>query len=198
MSNLFFIADLHLGHLGLLSERMGRLRPYKTLEAMHTDMVERWNKTVTDQDTVYVVGDVSFKKSALALLNDMNGKKVLIRGNHDTYTLNEYAKYFYDIKGSYELRSVTFPSNKNIILTHIPVHPSCVDRYELNVHGHLHTHVIRVPVKGSHASITDPRYLCVSVEQKHINYTPIELSKLIEQFEQNQRLYQLISQPSVF
>ncbi len=54
------------------------------------------------------------------------------------------------------------------MLTHIPVHPCQFGRYELNVHGHMHS-----------AHIDDQRYIPVSVEHC-ARMEPLPLRELIE------------------
>jgi len=56
----------------------------------HAEKIERgWNETVSDFDTVVIGGDVSwassFEEAAadLDFIESLNGKKILLRGNHD-------------------------------------------------------------------------------------------------------------------
>jgi len=52
---------------------------------MNEEMIRRWNARVHKRDTVYVIGDFSFggKEATKAVLQRLNGKKILIKGNHD-------------------------------------------------------------------------------------------------------------------
>jgi calcineurin-like phosphoesterase family protein len=52
---------------------------------MNEEIVLNWNKTVRSKDIVYVIGDVTFGKfdETKAIVSRLNGKKILIRGNHD-------------------------------------------------------------------------------------------------------------------
>ena len=51
-------------------------------------LVENWNRRVTPQDEIYILGDLTLKGAAQAaeLLRQLNGQKYLIRGNHDRFT----------------------------------------------------------------------------------------------------------------
>lgn len=142
------------------------LRPHGSAKEGDAIMVQNWNSVVKPKDKVYVVGDLSFNRSANALdiFYRLNGEKVLIKGNHDELKLSKYAEHFKDVRGSHVV--------DNLLLTHIPVHVQCLSRYEANVHGHLHYREIQ---KGT-STIPDPRYFNVSVER--INYTPIDLASL--------------------
>ena len=78
----YFISDIHIQHRLML-----RTRGYESFEAMHDDIVKRWNSKVTKSDTEYVIGDVSFGDYAQtkAVLDRLNGQKILIKGNHDRH-----------------------------------------------------------------------------------------------------------------
>jgi calcineurin-like phosphoesterase family protein len=114
---------------------------------------------------------MSRNAKGLEILGRMNGEKVLVKGNHDLCTTNQYLQYFKDIRGSHQF--------DGMILTHIPIHPESLARWGLNVHGHLHSNVVKMPV----SQIPDRRYFNVSMER--INYTPISL----EEVKKNVRMF---------
>ena len=58
MSNAFYIADLHFGHTNII--RFDG-RPFSTVEGMNDTLVANWNNRVKDSDTVYILGDFSFR-----------------------------------------------------------------------------------------------------------------------------------------
>jgi len=75
----WFTADLHLGHKGIL-----RHRPqFLDLDQMHASIINNWNAVVTEGDEVWVLGDVAMREHALPLMDQMNGTKHLVAGNHD-------------------------------------------------------------------------------------------------------------------
>jgi len=154
MSRVFFAADLHYGH-----KNIHKYRPQFTSELEHRDYVtHQWNKTVTTRDKVYVLGDVCFTMEAIESIAELNGNKVLVRGNHDNLNTSEYLKVFSQVEG--------VARYKGFWLTHVPIHPLEL-RGANNIHGHVHG-----------ATIPDIRYENVSME--NIDYTPIEWSVLIE------------------
>lgn len=81
----YFVSDIHLFHRKILTF----CRPqYSDLEAMHKDIISIWNSTVKPDDTVYNLGDLTFqagskKDDINAVLNQLNGYHILLRGNHD-------------------------------------------------------------------------------------------------------------------
>ena len=172
MANIFFASDHHFHHQNILTFKNQdgtRLREFESAEHMNEHMVTSHNNVVKPQDKVYFLGDVTMTRNAtgLEILGRLNGEKVLVKGNHDLCTAQQYLKYFKDIRGSHQF--------DGIILTHIPIHPESLARWGLNVHGHLHSNVVRMQL----AQIPDRRYFNVSVER--INYTPISLEQIKKQ-----------------
>lgn len=166
MANTFFISDSHFGQVNILTftnSDGSRLRPFLTVEEMNETMVERWNNTVRPHDKVYHLGDIAMSHKHLPILGRLNGEKVLIKGNHDTGKISQYMPYFKDIRGSHQFDAK--------LLSHIPVHPSALYRWSVNIHGHLHSNNVLLD-NGE----LDRRYFNVSVEQ--INYTPISYDEL--------------------
>lgn len=166
----FVIADTHLTHEGVCKFNGvdgNKLRPFDDVNEMDELIIERWNKKVRPQDKVYMLGDVVIARKNLPKLDRLNGHKVLVKGNHDIFKLDDYLPYFEDIRGSHKL--------DEFILTHIPIHPMSIARWAKgNIHGHLHDGRVLLP-DGS----IDKRYICVSVE--HTDYTPVAMEE-IEQY----------------
>ena len=161
MAEIFLISDTHFGHANVLTfKHDGKpLRPFGSLTEMHVEMIDRWNSVVTPQDKVYHLGDVAFSKEGLKLLHMLNGKKRLVRGNHDLFKTSAYLEHFQEIYG---VRHID-----GIWMTHVPMHPDCLNekRVNINVHGHLHAN-----------KINDDRYVNVSVEC--VNYTPVSIDEI--------------------
>lgn len=78
----WFTADLHLGHTNIIGYCN---RPFADTAAMNDGLIDRWNDTVADADTVWVLGDVALGPidRTLALVDCLAGHKVLVAGNHD-------------------------------------------------------------------------------------------------------------------
>lgn len=79
----FFTADLHFGHKNILKFCN---RPWSTVDEMNAGLIQNINDMVLAEDTLYVLGDVSFtsKEKTAALLQQINARMVLVIGNHDT------------------------------------------------------------------------------------------------------------------
>lgn len=173
MPAVFLVSDTHFGHAGVckfLREDGTKLRPWDNPEEMDEEMVRRWNETVRPNDKVYHLGDVVINRKALKILERLNGDKVLIKGNHDIFRLEDYTPYFRDIRGYHVMNGM--------ILSHIPVHESNLYRFGANIHGHLHASRVMVDTHGRRDPYIDSRYQCVCVELT--DYRPILFEDVIK------------------
>lgn len=170
--NVFFTADTHFNHAKVIQFEPS-LRPFKTIEEHDEELIKRWNDRVRPKDIVWHLGDVWLGKHSDAfhfhsIMHRLNGIKYLVRGNHDTLPLDLYHTAFKEIYGVHE--------KYGFVMSHVPLHPNSVDRWGLNVHGHLHSQKVQ-QFDGDHYGMRDdPRYFCVSVEQH--NLAPISLDEL--------------------
>jgi calcineurin-like phosphoesterase family protein len=181
--NRFVISDHHLGHTNswekFKREDGSPLRPFTSTEEMNETMIERHNAKVKEQDTVYFLGDVVINKKYLELVKRMNGRKILVRGNHDIFKDEDYREV-----GFQQIHGVRVFVDK-FILSHIPLHPDCVsERFRVNVHGHLHANEVMSwqVIDEDIVYKPDPRYLCVCVEQT--DFTPLHFDEVEERIQQ--------------
>lgn len=81
---IYFTADLHLGHEGIIRACQ---RPFQSADEMDRAIVQNWNQTVARNDEIYILGDFTMKPASEAheYLKRLNGRKYLIRGNHDKF-----------------------------------------------------------------------------------------------------------------
>ena len=72
MSN-FYIADWQYNHRNCLAFDN---RPFTSIEQMNGALVERWNSVVKPGDTVYVLGDMFWCDSemAISVLDSLSGR----------------------------------------------------------------------------------------------------------------------------
>lgn len=174
----FVASDHHFGHNNILKfVHDGKpLRDFATIKEHDEFIIDMHNSVVRPQDTTYFLGDVAINKNNLYLIGRMNGRKVLIKGNHDIFDMKYYAPWFDDLRGT-----VPTPC-RSAWMSHVPVHHDNLYRFSGNIHGHLHGNLIR-DVHGR----PDDRYANVCME--HIGYTPVDLEQLVAErgYEQKKR-----------
>lgn len=80
----WFTSDTHLDHKNIIKYCN---RPFSSIQEMNETIINNWNSVVSKEDTVYHLGDFAFGK-VNEFANKLNGKIVLIKGNHDTIPHN--------------------------------------------------------------------------------------------------------------
>ncbi len=153
----YVISDLHLGHTNIIKYCH---RPFRSVEHMNAELIDRWNNTVTNDDTVYYLGDISVNEP-YQWLKQLNGNIVLIRGNHDKRLKRTRMDKVIEYNG------------EKFLLIHTPY---WIDREWDGwvIHGHHHNNETNVhPLCNKKTKMFN---VCVEL----IDYTPIELGKLLE------------------
>jgi len=170
MARTWLYSDPHFGHQNILkfdTYKGDKLRPlWDDIDKHDNDLITWYNELVNDEDRVYILGDIAMNRKGLdKSLPFLKGRKVLVKGNHDEDKLSYYGKYFEDIRG--------VVSKQGFVLSHVPLHPDSLERWGLNIHGHLHNNVVKLS-----SGEVDNRYRCVCVEQT--NWRPILLEKVLD------------------
>lgn len=129
---IWFTSDLHLGHANIIPACM---RPFRDVDEMNETLIWNFNAVVRRDDTVYILGDLSFKVGAEnvpGLVARLNGKKILIRGNHDKRSCDG----LYDHAADFERVTV---EGMDLSLMHYPMlsWPGR-RRGAVQLHGHIH------------------------------------------------------------
>ncbi len=160
----FLIGDLHLDH-GNIIEYCGR--PFGSAEEMNDYMVKMWNETVCPRDLVYYLGDVSFGRGCRPpsfWLPRLNGRKVLIKGNHDRSRDLRGFEWYNSLVRSY--------NGAKFLLIHAP-EDAPWDWNGWIIHGHHHDNNLRKYPFIERVNQT------VNVSAEVLNYKPIELEVLM-------------------
>jgi calcineurin-like phosphoesterase family protein len=113
---IYFTSDLHLGH-GKAIDFCGR--PFESTELMDWALIDNWNKRVKPDDTIFCLGDLSFHRPGIGvplLKYQLEGEKILIRGNHDKYSDKQYREAGFKV---YEELKIRFQGTY-FVLSHYP------------------------------------------------------------------------------
>ena len=166
---IYLIADTHFGHANIIKYCN---RPFSTVDEMNTELIKRWNDTVTNSDKVFVLGD--FALGSIAQIKEwgrqLNGSKILIRGNHDRYTSKVYQTAGFKQIIDYPILLEDF-----FLLSHTPLFTTTTCSF-VNIYGHVHNDInYRTTTENSR---------CISVERT--NYAPIPLDLIKKEIEYEQ------------
>ena len=88
---IYFSSDLHFNHN---KDFLYKPRGFDSIDAMNMAVVSNWNSVVTNEDDVYILGDLMLgdNEAGISLLKMLNGKLHIILGNHDTESRRELYK----------------------------------------------------------------------------------------------------------
>lgn len=163
MSNIWFTSDLHFAHPYVSSLRgFGTCREDADTIAHDATLVDRWNKLVGPEDTVWVLGDIVGKHQdlpyALQLFDELPGVKHLVAGNHDAVSSIhrsawKHQKTYLDVFASVQNFAKIRINGHEVLLSHFPYIGTGADhtedvRYEqfrlpdhgtILLHGHTHS-----------------------------------------------------------
>lgn len=132
---IYFTSDLHLGHENIIRSTN---RPFGSVQEMNEVLITNYNSVVTDRDTVYILGDLSFRmnmEEANKKFARLRGQKYLIIGNHDKY--EQYTPNLF--KEMCDYKCIT-DNGLRIALMHYPLLEWFKQRHgSLMLHGHIHS-----------------------------------------------------------
>ena len=180
---IWLTSDLHFNHENILKYEPEN-RPFPNIAAMNETLIYNWNKSVKEADTVYVLGDLCMGRNedAIEILKRLNGKIVLIRGNHDTPRRIE----MYQSLGI-EVKDIEYLSYKGrfFIMCHFPIASEefmemvVRDNSEVvNLYGHVHHNAPKGYHKGTYHVGVDTNDLApISIQQIWDECWPAEQMK---------------------
>ena len=132
---IFYTSDLHFGHANAIKFDD---RPFADVEEMNKAMIHNWNSRVGKNDTVYILGDFSFRlKDPEPILARLKGHKRLILGNHDQVIMGseKLQSYFDDI----QKMDYVSDRDKLIVMCHYPIAEwNKKNRGAYHFYGHIH------------------------------------------------------------
>lgn len=141
---------------------------FKNVENCNNYFVDKWNDIISNNDTIYYLGDIVYKKNDLTILSRLKGKKHLILGNHDIQSKEEYLKYFETVLDNKLLKIKS--KDLKIFLNHYPTRGkiNC-----WNLCGHVHGSW-RVQKNIINVSVDCWDYMPVSLEKILFTINSIE------------------------
>lgn len=192
MSRIWITSDLHIGHD---RDFIYRDRGFETIKQHDDALVENWNRLVEADDVVYILGDVMMKHNlqdgdfsyGLSILEKLNGRLIIIRGNHDSegkieryrschnvMSAGNAALYLnYPAEGGYHFYLTHYPT----LVSHKKLKP--VKTALLNLYGHTH--------QKEHFYEGHPYMYCVCQDAHDLK--PVLLDDIIEEIKMKRSSY---------
>lgn len=135
----YYISDTHFGHENIVrhdSKNGGKM--FASIEEHDNLIIKNWNKVVTPQDNVYILGDFSwlYARETEEIIKKLNGAKFLIKGNHDRWAKDGACKKLF--QGIYDIKQID-DNGRQVILSHFPqMMWAGQHRSMIHLYGHVH------------------------------------------------------------
>ena len=173
-SGIFFISDTHFGHSKIIDYCK---RPFSSIEEHDKTLIQNWNNTVGQDDTVFHLGDFAYGNSQFIsnIIKQLNGNIILIKGNHDLRNMNPA---LYNIFSDVVYQARILIDKQTVYLNHFPF--LCFDHGDINLYkdnysiqlfGHVHSGPLTSSKDVNRLNILFPTQYDVGVDNN--NYTPI-------------------------
>jgi calcineurin-like phosphoesterase family protein len=117
---------------------------------MNEIIIKNWNEEVSSEDEVYILGDVAMGliEKAPPLIRRMNGRKYLVKGNHDktltkkredgTRLSDDLFEWVWSDR-VYDMYYKVDGGKVPVVMCHYPIsHWEHMNQGSLMLHGHLH------------------------------------------------------------
>ncbi len=186
--NIWFTADLHLGHKNILKHQIERIEKMGLVDSDdiigHDNyIINMWKNITKRNDHIYVLGDFIMlnQQGCIRILNELKSNGCIIHlivGNHD----KSIKKMFNMFESIDEIKSVTFKKDNfdfieqdfNVVLSHYPMKSwpnKC--RGSMQLYGHVHANALWI-------DDTDDLCLNVGLDNPLCNYTLFSLKQVYE------------------
>lgn len=128
----YVTGDLHLGHEGLFLHTF-RKHFFKDIKEADDYIISTYNQIVSKKAYIVILGDVAWKNHKY-YLDALNGKKIIILGNHDKMSTRIYKT----LTGVYP-RWIRTVAGELVTFDHYPMSSWPKSIYgSLNLYGHCH------------------------------------------------------------
>ena len=172
---IYFTSDCHFMHS---RQFIYEPRGFNSVEEMDETIIENWNKMVSINDTIYVLGDFFLGQDYDFIdrtLKCLNGDIHLIIGNHDTPKKIDFYSQQPNISEILYAKMITY-KKKNFFLCHYPTRTSGLeyspDRCIINLYGHTH----------QKEKFYEDRPYMYNVGVDAHNCTPVSIDEIIDDF----------------
>lgn len=170
---VFFTSDQHFYHRNIIkyANRPFSLDDNGVLKCTET-IFNNYNSIVKDDDVVFFLGDVFLTserswRTGLETVSRLNGRKILVKGNHDTLPGKVYSKCFekiFDYLAIGDLLLCHYPDVKHYFKE------ININDFKLILHGHIHNKPSPLP-NGINVCVDyTPNNFCPYFNQKINDY----------------------------
>lgn len=181
---IYFTSDTHFNHANII-KLCGR--PFSNVDKMNAVLIQNWNSCVKYDDEIYFLGDFMFKgggEAANNLIQQLNGIKYFIKGNHDKFIDDGTFKKnnFVWIKDYHILNY----QKQKMVLFHYPIFEwDGYFRDAIHLYGHVHNSGNN-PEQQKRFNLLGKRAINVGVDVN--NYFPVSIEEILEKTKDRQHI----------
>lgn len=145
MGKIYFTSDLHFNHN---REFVWGSRGFSSIVEMNETIIRNWNNIVSNDDDVYVAGDIMLGgadgyESGIELIKQLNGKIHIVAGNHDTDKRIELYKTLPNVVSVSQAERLKW-NGYHFWVSHFPADTSnlckeTLKQMTINISGHTHS-----------------------------------------------------------
>lgn len=174
---LFLTSDSHLGHFNICKYCH---RPFQSRSEMDQTLIKNWNEVVPEDGIVVHCGDFMLPhnediKEYNKYLNRLNGRVLLLRGNHDLASLDWVSDKLIAVRD----QAMIVVDGVKIFAQH---YPCAAFNGDYHVYGHIHTLADGTcyGIDGDVTKVMGKNTYDVGVDQN--GYTPVSYWQLCDIF----------------
>ena len=174
---LFLTSDSHLGHFNICKYCH---RPFQSRSEMDQTLIKNWNEVVPEDGIVVHCGDFMLPhnediKEYNKYLNRLNGRVLLLRGNHDLASLDWVSDKLIAVRD----QAMIVIDGVKIFAQH---YPCAAFNGDYHVYGHIHTLADGTcyGIDGDVTKVMGKNTYDVGVDQN--GYTPVSYWQLCDIF----------------
>ena len=174
---LFLTSDSHLGHFNICKYCH---RPFQSRSEMDQTLIKNWNEVVPEDGIVVHCGDFMLPhnediKEYNKYLNQLHGRVLLLRGNHDIASLDWVSDKLIAVRD----QAMIVVDGVKIFAQH---YPCAAFNGDYHVYGHIHTLADGTcyGVDGDVTKVMRKNTYDVGVDQN--GYTPVSYWQLCDIF----------------
>ena len=174
---LFLTSDSHYGHFNICKYCH---RPFQSRSEMDQTLIKNWNEVVPEDGIVVHCGDFMLPhnediKEYNKYLNQLHGRVLLLRGNHDIASLDWVSDKLIAVRD----QAMIVVDGVKIFAQH---YPCAAFNGDYHVYGHIHTLADGTcyGIDGDVTKVMRKNTYDVGVDQN--NYTPVSYWQLCDIF----------------
>lgn len=183
MSKNFFIADWHYGQQRILGKES---RPFISLSDMNKELIVRWNDVVSEEDTVYILGDMFDcpLDEAISVVEQLKGRRVLVTGCNESNTKFDSTLFilFDEVTQYSEIEDGIY----DVVLSHYPMllWNNCTQCISVHLYGHVHKGWEYSLIESARRALNfrgglNCKMINVGADLPYMNFTPRTLEELL-------------------